>query len=128
MPRNSKTIGNGDRTGIQVRWRTWLEKDGRPFFGDGRARLLQAVAAHGSLAAAARELHMSYRTAWAHMNAIERGFDRKLVVRRTGGKEGGGCQLTETAKRFLESYQMFRSDMDRMCRERFQLCAGQIGS
>jgi molybdate transport system regulatory protein len=43
-------------TEIRIRNKVWLEIDGRPLLGDGRARLLQAVATTGSINAACQEL------------------------------------------------------------------------
>ncbi len=110
-----------------VRWRIWLEKDGAPFFGDGRARLLQAVRSGGSLSGAARRLRMSYRAAWQHLNSMERGFGARLVERRTGGSRGGGCRLTAAGERLLDGYLRFRRGLDGMRDRRFRRCLAPRG-
>ncbi len=107
---------------IQARWRIWLEQDGRPCFGDGRARLLRAVAQTGSLSEAARRLGMSYRTAWQHVNTMERAFGRKLMDRRVGGSTGGGCRLTADGLRLLAAYRRFRAGLDALRDRRFRRC------
>jgi molybdate transport system regulatory protein len=88
--------------------RVWLEKDGRPVFGDGRARLLEAIGRAGSIKGGAAALGMSYRNAWAHVNHIERRIGKELVLRRTGGPHGGGCRLTPFAERLLRTYHEYR--------------------
>jgi molybdate transport system regulatory protein len=97
---------------LEIHWKLWIERDGRSVFGDGRARLLEAIASAGSLSAGARELGIPYRTAWKHLNAMERGFGRKLVERRTGGRRGGGCRLTAAGRRVLGAYQKLRDAAD----------------
>jgi len=97
---------------LEVHWKIWIERDGRAVFGDGRVRLLAAIDATGSLSAAARELSMPYRTAWKHLNSMEKGFGRKLVTRRAGGARGGGCRLTKAGRGLLAAYQALREEAD----------------
>ncbi len=99
---------------LEVRYRIWLERGGTPFFGDGRAALLQAIREQGTLTAAARSMGMSYRTAWRHLNAIEQGLGWKVVVRRTGGRTGGGCKLTPDGEQFLDNYRRFAREFGRL--------------
>lgn len=71
-----------------------LDPEGR--IGPGKIALLEQIAAHGSISAGARELAMSYKRAWdlvEEMNAI---FGKPVVQAQTGGRRGGGAQLTET--------------------------------
>jgi len=103
-----------------VKWRIWLENErGEPFFGDGRAGLLEAIEQTGSLVEAAKRTQMAYRTAWRHLNAMEKGLGRRLVERRAGGKRGGGCRLTPRGKEFLRNYLKFRKGLDEMRDRRF---------
>jgi len=95
------------------RCRIWLEKDGRPVFGDGRAALLQAIGRAGSIKGGAAALGMSYRNAWAHLNHMEQRLGTKLVQRRTGGLRGGGCRLTPIAERLLRNFRDYRKALDR---------------
>jgi molybdate transport system regulatory protein len=97
-----------------LRSRTWLERDGKPIFGDGRAALLSAIQETQSLAAASRQLGIPYRTAWKHLNAMEEGCGERLVERRTGGAEGGGCSLTAAGERLLARYRDLRADLDKV--------------
>jgi len=69
--------------------------------GDGRAALLEAIERTGSLSAAARELQIPYRSAWKHVNHMERAYGKKILDRRTGGATGGGCRLTDAGQRLL---------------------------
>ena len=97
---------------LKARCRVWLEKNGRPVFGDGRAELLERIGRSGSIRKAAEEMGMSYRHAWSHLAKIERGWGAKLVIRRAGGTGGGGSALTAAGRRLLERYRRFRAKLD----------------
>ncbi|MEN2978389.1 LysR family transcriptional regulator [Tistrella bauzanensis] len=77
--------------------------DGRRF-GPGKASLLRHVAEEGSIAAAGREMGMSYARAWRLIEAMNRDFPDRLVTRQTGGAGGGGAVLTETGRQVLAAY------------------------
>lgn len=72
--------------------------------GPGKADLLQAIADHGSISAAARGMAMSYRRAWLLVEGMNNAFRRPLVETLTGGDGGGGARLTETGKEVLRRY------------------------
>lgn len=62
--------------------------------GPGKADLLEAVAECGSISAGARRLEMSYRRAWLLIDEMNRCFRQPVVGTATGGKGGGGAQIT----------------------------------
>ena len=66
------------------------------FLGDTRIRLLEAIDQHGSISQAAKAVPISYKAAWDAVDAMNNLADQPLVVRSTGGKNGGGTQLTFT--------------------------------
>lgn len=109
---------------LQVKCRIWMEQDGKPVFGDGRVRLLEAIADTGSLAAAARTLRMPYRTAWQHVNLMERAYGRPLVERHPGGPTGGVCRLTKAGRDLLAAYREFREGVDDLLARRFRRVMG----
>jgi molybdate transport system regulatory protein len=82
-------------------------------FGDGRARLLDAILRAGSIKGGAAELGMSYHNAWVHLNHMEQRLGMKLVERRVGGSHGGGSRLTPDGERLLKTYLQFRKALDR---------------
>ncbi len=63
--------------------------------------LLAAVATHGSITAAAEAVGISYRTAWNRIEALNNRVPEPLVARVTGGRGGGGSQLTPAGERML---------------------------
>jgi molybdate transport system regulatory protein len=91
-------------TNYRIRGRFWIESADGTILGGGRVRLLEAIAAHGSISAAARALHMSYRRAWELVEAINRCAPAPLVEKRPGGRGGGGAVLTATGSRAIRDY------------------------
>lgn len=73
-------------------------------FGPGIAELLRRVDEHHSLRAAAQSMGMAYSKAWTITKNAEAGLGVKLLLSSTGGKNGGGAELTDEARRFLSGY------------------------
>lgn len=72
--------------------------------GPGKADLLEAIIATGSISAAARRMGMSYRRAWLLVDTMNRCFDEPLVTAATGGSGGGRAQVTELGSAILKRY------------------------
>jgi molybdate transport system regulatory protein len=62
--------------------------------GPGRADLLELIQTQGSIAAAGRQMRMSYKRAWALVDAMNTTFAAPLVEAAKGGAGGGGARLT----------------------------------
>jgi molybdate transport system regulatory protein len=72
--------------------------------GPGKAELLARIAETGSIAAAGRQMGMSYKRAWMLVEEMNAAFRDPLVTSTRGGPGGGGAQLTETGARVLGLY------------------------
>lgn len=72
--------------------------------GPGKADLLAAVAANGSIAAAARSMGMSYKKAWYLLDTMNRCFREPVVTTEKGGRGQGGARLTPLGQRALDLY------------------------
>ena len=72
--------------------------------GPGKADLLAAVAATGSISAAARAMGLSYRRAWLLVDTMNRAFAVPLVATAKGGGGGGGATLTAEGVAVLVAY------------------------
>ena len=82
----------------------WIDKENQGFFGKGRIELLKKIDELGSLAKAAKAMGMSYKAAWDAMKEMETLSPAPLVERTTGGKGGGGSELTHEAKTYIRIY------------------------
>lgn len=89
-------------------------------FGDGKWRLIRAIARTGSLKAAAAEFGMSYRTAWGDLQKAQTLMGVALVESHRGGQGRGGMRLTATGKRWLAAYGRFRAQVERGAESAFR--------
>lgn len=76
--------------------------------GPGKADLLEAIRAHGSISAAAKAMGMSYRRAWLLVDAMNRCWSRPLVATSPGRAGGAGARITETGETVLAHYRAFQ--------------------
>jgi len=81
--------------------------------GPGKAELLEAIAATGSISASAKRLGMSYRRAWLLVDTMNRCFREPVVASAAGGSGGGGAQVTAFGRRVLERYGSMTRRVDR---------------
>ena len=86
---------------IEFNGRFWIDRDSHIFLGPGRILLLEKIDAGNSIAEAARQLGMSYKTAWDMLNAMNNLAEAPLVIRKKGGRYGGGTVLTEYGKKMI---------------------------
>jgi len=105
--------------GLAIKSKLWIEVEGEPVFGRGRRFLLEAIDSHGSINSAAKEVSISFRKAWSHINAMEQRLGIKLVERQTGGKNGGGAALTPDARKFLKKYEALEKGIQGLVDKRF---------
>lgn len=84
-------------------------------------RLLAAIAATGSITKAAREVGMSYKGAWELIERANNLSPELLVDSATGGRAGGGTQLTtagqELLNLFIRLQEEHRAFLERLNRE-----------
>ena len=72
--------------------------------GPGKIDLLEAIAATGSITAAAKALGMSYRRAWLLVATMNRCFATPVVEGEAGGARGGGTRLTALGTEVVRRY------------------------
>jgi molybdate transport system regulatory protein len=99
---------------MEIKYKIWLEKDGKVVFGHGREELFQAIDECHSLNAAAKKLNMSYRAAWGRLRASEERLGVKLVESDTAKK---GMTLTPAAKILLDKFRQLEKDADAYLRK-----------
>jgi molybdate transport system regulatory protein len=89
---------------MELKAKVWLEKDGAPVLGKGRAKLLHAIDEERSIRRAAGKLGMSYRYAWGIIQKISEVCGEDVVCSVRGGKDGGGTVLTQRGRALLKEY------------------------
>jgi molybdate transport system regulatory protein len=78
--------------------------------GPGKIALLEGIDRTGSLSQAARELGMSYRRAWLLLASLNDAFREPVAVTATGGRGGGGAQLTEFGQELVTLFRTFERE------------------
>lgn len=110
MPKAKKSNENNAmatgqlKGGIQLRGRIWLESGGTTYLSWGRIVLLERIAEHGSVSAAAKSMQMSFSHAWRLVEDMNALAPEPLVEKQAGGKQGGGAWLTEAGREAVESF------------------------
>lgn len=72
--------------------------------GPGKAELLERIRDTGSIAAAGRQMAMSYKRAWMLVEEMNAAFAEPLVFSARGGQGGGGARLTGAGETVLRLY------------------------
>src|SRR5574343_1693050 len=80
------------------------------FLGDTRIRLLEAISRYGSISQAAKAVPLSYKAAWDAVDAMNNLSEQPLVIRSTGGKHGGGTQLTDYGRKVIALYRALEAE------------------
>lgn len=80
------------------------------FLGERRIRLMEAIERHGSILQAAKAVPMSYKAAWDAVDDMNNLAPQPLVRRVTGGRHGGGTELTDFARRLMAFYRALEAE------------------
>ncbi len=92
------------KSGVQIRGRIWLESGGTTYLSWGRVVLLERIAEHGSVSAAAKSMQMSFSHAWRLVEDMNTLAPEPLVEKQAGGKQGGGAWLTEAGREAVTNF------------------------
>lgn len=92
------------RTPDSLLGRLSIEAEAGMAFSDTRIRLLEAIDRLGSINQAAKAVPLSYKAAWDAIDTMNNLAAEPLVVRVSGGRQGGGTALTEYGRRVIALY------------------------
>lgn len=70
-----------------------------------RIKLLKEIEKTGSILKAAKEIPMSYKSAWDAIDAINNLSPKPVLDRQAGGRKGGGSKLTKYGKSLVNMYE-----------------------
>jgi molybdate transport system regulatory protein len=90
-----------------------MRRADRTFVGGDRIGLLEAIDRFGSISRAAREVGISYKTAWDAVDAMNNTAEKALVLRAVGGIGGGGTMLTEHGRETVRLYRVLQGEHQR---------------
>ncbi|MBL0726353.1 winged helix-turn-helix domain-containing protein [Piscinibacter sp. HJYY11] len=83
--------------------------------GPGKVALLEAIAATGSISAAAQSLDMSYRRAWLLLDEMNRMLRAPVADSARGGAVRGGSEITEVGRQLIETYRRIEAKAAEAC-------------
>ncbi|MBK9062069.1 MAG: LysR family transcriptional regulator [Acidobacteria bacterium] len=96
-------------TAIRARPRIRILRGTVIAFGPGKADLLDAIRAKGSIRKAAEKLGMSYMRAWHLVQTMNAEFRAPVVSTVRGGERRGGTSVTATGEAVLVLYREMES-------------------
>ncbi|MEM2103774.1 MAG: LysR family transcriptional regulator [Candidatus Bathyarchaeia archaeon] len=107
----------------------FINESNEAIFGEGLAKLLEAVEKHGSILEASSNLNMSYRYALHRISLAEKRLGFKLIKRYRGGIAGGSSELTTEGKTLLTEYEKMENEMHRFLKtHRYEFKLGDCKS
>ena len=91
-----------------------------PIMGPGPLRLLEKIKEHKSINQAAKSMCLSYVKALNMLNRLERNLEQKMLIRKRGGNERGGTELTPYAEKYISEYRKLENKITRFAENEFQ--------
>lgn len=104
-----EVTADGSGAGPRLKLKAQLMVGDEIAFGPGKADLLDAIQAAGSISAAARQMGLSYRRAWLMVDAMNRLFRNPLVATAPGAR--GGASVTAAGEEVLVRYRALQATL-----------------
>ena len=90
---------------MQIRAKINIVDDrGDPFMGPGVLSLLERIRTRRSINKAAKQMSLSYVKALNMLNRLEADLGQQILVRKRGGNQRGGSELTPFGEKFAREY------------------------
>ena len=103
--------GPVEKGDVSIRARLWLDVAGETYLAPGRVTLLERIDEFGSITKAAKSMEMSYRHAWLLVDDMNKKAPSPLVIRKTGGKGGGGTKLSPEGKKAVDNFNVLQDKL-----------------
>jgi len=97
-----------------------FRKPGVPIMGPGPLRLLEKIKEHKSINQAAKSMCLSYVKALNMLNRLESNLGQKILIRKRGGNERGGTELTPYAEKYISEYRRLENKITSFAEREFQ--------
>ena len=103
-----------------IKSRIWIQSKNGAFLGSGRVILLKKIDEYGSISKAAADMKMSYKKAWGLVNSMNAQHSPALVVRKIGGKGGGGSELSSAGRNAIKIFEELARKNDEFLDDRMK--------
>jgi len=98
----------------------------QPIMGPGPLRLLEKIRELNSINQAAKSMGLSYVKALNMLNRLERSLNRQILIRRRGGNDRGGAELTPYAENYIQQYRDLEKKINSFADRQFTLFLKKI--
>jgi molybdate transport system regulatory protein len=88
-----------------------LRKGSASRVGAERVALLKAIAEQGTIAAAAKQVGLSYKGAWDAVQALNNLFERPVVEAHPGGQSGGAAVVTPAGHALIAAFARLEAEL-----------------
>jgi molybdate transport system regulatory protein len=88
-----------------------LQKSPAGRVGAERIALLRAISETGSISGAARQVGLSYKSAWGAVQVLNNLFDRPLVLASPGGRDGGVTDVTDAGMAVITAFEAAEAEL-----------------
>jgi molybdate transport system regulatory protein len=99
-PAGKSTVGRPGNSRLSIR----LDLASGARIGPGKVAVLEEIGRSGSISAAGRALHISYRRTWELVEDLNASLGAPVVETAAGGSGGGGASLTELGRAVIARY------------------------
>jgi len=82
-----------------------VDKEGICFLNGKRIELLRQIILTGSILGASKKMDMSYQQAWTYVQQMNLLSPHPMVIRKRGGVNGGGAEITRFGQDMIERYE-----------------------
>ncbi len=94
----------------QLKGELFLTTDSKNLLAAVQIKLLIAIGDCGSISKAAKQVGISYKTAWDRIDSMNNMSNKPLVVRSAGGSKGGGTALTNYGRQVIVGFESLQQE------------------
>ena len=98
-----------------------VDRQGGPFMGPGTLYVLQRIKECKSINRAAAQMSLSYVKALNMLNRLETDLGRRILIRKRGGNERGGSELTPFGEKYIVEYSRLEKRVQKHVEEEFRI-------
>lgn len=126
MSNSKSTLGELPELSLRIDFAPAHLDGQRIRIGPGKIALLEQIAAEGSISGGARALKMSYKRAWDLVEEINKLIGKPVLATQSGGKRGGGAQLTPVGQTLVFRYRTVERAAKNAAEEQLRLLQADI--
>ncbi len=99
----------------------------KPFFGPGTVTLFKQIDRLGSVREACAKTGISYSKGWSMIAQAEKVTGTRLILRQTGGRNGGGAGITDRCRDIIDRYERLQQAVAEYARMSYGEYFGDAG-